>query len=115
MKRDGQWISWLWVSLALVWPQTPALSRLALDTTDGWEISRGNNQLLFGDLQPLGLKKTETRSGEEQDPSNAPHGTPLHHPAPVFFVSETVAVLSERPVFTNTPGLPFSCGPPTRV
>lgn len=116
MRLYGQWLSWLWVSLALVWPQTPALARVVVDTTDQWELSRVDSLPLLCDGQQADLKKPEARLGEEQNDSTASlHGTPVHNTAPVPFVSETLEVSSERPVFTITPGMPLSRGPPAQV
>lgn len=115
MRLYGQWLSWLWVSLALVWSQTPALARVATDTTDQWEISRIDSLPLLCDVQQPDLKKSEARLGEEQNDSTASfHETPVHNTAPVSFVSETLEASCERLVFTLTPGLPLSRGPPTQ-
>jgi hypothetical protein len=116
MRLYGQWLSWLWVSLALVWPQTPALARVVMDTTDQWEISRVDSLPLLCDVQQPDLKKLEALLGEEPNDFTASlHGTPVHDTAPISFVSETLEVSSERPVFAITPGLPLSRGPPAQV
>lgn len=87
-----------------------------MDTTDQWEISRVDSLPLLCDGQQADLKKSEARLGEEQNDSTASlHGTPVHFTAPISFVSETIEVLSERPVFAITPGLPLSRGPPAKV
>ena len=114
MKRCGQWLTLPWVTVAVLWSQTPAqglatsgdkfplLAKVQVDTL-----------ALLSDFSPSGLSKAEDPANDDQSqPDPIATETATHPVVPVCIVSGTVVLLNESPAFRVMIGLPLSRGPP---
>ncbi len=117
MKCCGQWLTLLWVTVALLLPPTATQAGGTPDNeATQWEESQPATLALFSDFTFSVLKKAEDQSSEEQSqPKPLLPETALRHAAPVCFVSGTIVLLGECPVFRVMIGLPLSRGPPAHA